>query len=193
MLTDLQQGYGESSFVTDCGSPSIYEEPIKCDGCTMCCALFCCFGLWYYRCLVCLSFVLFSSGNKDEKCFPYEKPLLLQVQAPGFHSYGSFSWVLLLITVGLCFILAVASYMKSYMKSKGEGVGRRLSYFQKKSIADSEYAIKYMGEGSVYCFFLRNNLVGWLIVLVTSGVQVMLVSSTCSLFRDFFNILGSRH
>ena len=115
MLTDLQQGYGESSFVTDCGSPSIYEEPIKCDGCTMCCALFCCFNLVYYRCLVCLSVVLFSSGNKDEQCFPYEKPLLLQIQAPGFHSYGSFSWVLLLITVGLCCILAVASYMKSYM------------------------------------------------------------------------------
>merc|ERR1712194_564478 len=66
-------------------------------------------------------------------------------------------------------------YMKSYMKSKGEGVGRRLSYFQKKSVADAEYAIKHMGEGSVYCFFLSNNLLAWLIVLVTSGVQVMLL------------------
>ena len=29
--------YGNSSFVSDCGSPSSFENPIKCDNCTMCC------------------------------------------------------------------------------------------------------------------------------------------------------------
>ena len=178
MLRNLKQRKGTSSFVTDCGSPSIYDEPIECDGCTMCCALFSCFSLMSYRCLVCSSLVLSLSGNKDEKCYPYDRPPLLTIQAPGFQTFQSFSLVLLLITLCLCCILALASYMKS----RGEGVARRLSYFHKKSIADAEYAIKCMGEGSVYSFFLSNNVLAWLIGLGTCGVQVMLVSPTSLFF-----------
>ena len=29
--------FGPSSFVADCGEPSMFEEPIMCKGCTMCC------------------------------------------------------------------------------------------------------------------------------------------------------------
>ena len=29
--------FGPSSFVADCGKPSMFEEPIMCKGCTMCC------------------------------------------------------------------------------------------------------------------------------------------------------------
>ena len=36
-LMDTQLKYGESSFVSDCGSPSAYESPLLCDECSMCC------------------------------------------------------------------------------------------------------------------------------------------------------------
>ena len=29
--------FGPSSFVADCGKPSMFEEPIICENCTMCC------------------------------------------------------------------------------------------------------------------------------------------------------------
>ncbi len=33
--------YNESSFVTDCGVPSAFEEALQCDNCTMCCKYSC--------------------------------------------------------------------------------------------------------------------------------------------------------
>ena len=29
--------HGQSTFVTDCGVPSAFDEPLKCENCTMCC------------------------------------------------------------------------------------------------------------------------------------------------------------
>merc|ERR1711957_162598 len=92
VLTDLQQGYGESSFITDCGSPAIYD-PVDCTGCTMCC-------------------------NKDGDCQPDVQPPLLRVQALGFDTYKSFCGVLFGIVFGLCFILALVSYVANLKKDR---------------------------------------------------------------------------
>ena len=42
-LTGLNEAkYKESSYVSDCGSPSYIKEPISCNACTMCCEYFSC-------------------------------------------------------------------------------------------------------------------------------------------------------
>merc|ERR1711957_284404 len=162
VLTDLQQGYGESSFITDCGSPAIYD-PVDCTGCTMCC-------------------------NKDGDCQPDVQPPLLQVQALGFDSYKSFCGVLFGIIVGLCFILALVSYVADLNKDRLQQAlltRRRSSRFLTRSSseyltemanADETYAMKHFGEGSVYSFFLGDSVCGWLVALLTVAVQVLMLT-----------------
>ncbi len=31
------RGFDESSFISDCGVPSVFDDPLICEGCTMCC------------------------------------------------------------------------------------------------------------------------------------------------------------
>ncbi|KAL7541121.1 hypothetical protein ACHAXR_011494, partial [Thalassiosira sp. AJA248-18] len=70
--------YG-SSFVSDCGEPSVFEDPIQCEGCTMCC-------------------------NSQEDCQPNEQD---QVQQE-FGTYVEFTWVYFVGIMGICCLLAVA-------------------------------------------------------------------------------------
>ena len=39
-LTLEERKYGKSTFVTDCGVPSAFEEALVCEECTMCCEYF---------------------------------------------------------------------------------------------------------------------------------------------------------
>jgi len=155
-LMDLQQGYGESSFITDCGSPATYE-PIHCTGCTICC-------------------------NKDEKCQPDEKPRLLQVQAHGFESYSHFSWVLLAVVVGSSCILALVSYVANLNKAglrsflSTRNLPTRWLSRADKMYTDEKYAMKHLGEDSVYCFFLGDSMAGWLIALANTAAQVYMIT-----------------
>lgn len=159
VLANLQPGFGESSFITDCGSPSIYI-PIKCEGCTMCC-------------------------NADKKCYPQEEPRLLQVQLPGFQSYSSFSLVLLAIMMGLCCFLVLMSYSWDFIKTSQSpqqtqfsfrGLKRLSSrYLFSQSKADEKYALEHLGKGSVYSFFLSESVVGWLIALATVFSQIVML------------------
>ena len=124
------------------------------------------------------SLLLLISGNADGNCLPQEKLNLLQ--DPAFYSV-----VLLAIMIGLCCILGLTSYgidtMKKSKKSNYRmSIARRFSLgrARQQSDADEKYAMKHLGEGSVYSFFLSESVVGWLIGLVTVTLQVCIVSNT---------------
>ena len=118
------------------------------------------------------SLLLLMSGNADGNCLPQEKPNLLQ--DPAFYSV-----VLLAIMIGLCCILGLTSYGIDTMQ-KSNRITRRFSLgrARRQSDADEKYAMKHLGEGSVYSFFLSESVVGWLIGLVTVTLQVCIVSNT---------------
>ena len=118
------------------------------------------------------SLLLLMSGNADGNCLPQEKANLLQ--NPAFYSV-----VLLAIMIGLCCILGLTSYGIDTMQ-KSNRITRRFSLgrARRQSEADEKYAMKHLGEGSVYSFFLSESVVGWLIGLVTVTLQVCIVSST---------------
>ena len=117
-------------------------------------------------------------------CYPNEKPPLLGVKAPLFKtSYTSFSFVLLLIVVGLCGLLALVIYMNGKKKNGGR-MHRSRSYHRRKTIIDEKYAMKHMGEGSVYMFFMSTRKTGWAIALVTIASQVALVRHSYALFSS---------
>ena len=136
---------------------------------------------------VCLSLVLFFTGNKDGNCQPTVQPRLLQVQALGFESYSSFCWVLLASVVGLSCILALVSYVANLNKDGlrqcllTRNLPTRWLSRADKTYTDEKYAMKHLGEGSVYCFFLRDSMAGWLVALATTAIQVFMVSH-CALF-----------
>ena len=189
-LTGLQQGYDESSFITDCGSPARYN-PINCTGCTICCE-FLCVSAWCFLAAPCLliSLILFFTGNTDGKCQPDEKPKLLQARAAGFETFASFCYVLLASVFGLSCVLALVSHVLDATNASeryGEDAStRNLNNMSTESIsrsteqlafeADEKYAMKQMlGEGSVYGFFLTDSRVAWAIALVTIALQILMV------------------
>ena len=129
------------------------------------------------------SLLLLISGNADGNCLPQEELSLLQ--DPAFYSV-----VLLAIMIGLCCILGLTSYGIDTMKKSNYrmsisrrfslGFSRRFSLgrARRQSDVDEKYAMKHLGEGSVYSFFLSESVVGWLIGLVTVTLQVCIVSNT---------------
>lgn len=131
---------------------------------------------------VCLSLVLFFTGNKDGNCQPTVQPRLLQVQALGFESYSSFCWVLLASVVGLSCILALVSHIENVNKHglrrllATRNVSTRWLSRADKTYTDEKYAMKHLGEGSVYYFFLKDSMAGLLIALANTAAQVYMVS-----------------
>ncbi|KAK1733561.1 leucine-rich repeat protein [Skeletonema marinoi] len=83
--------HGQSTFVTDCGVPSAFDEALECDNCTMCC-------------------------NINEGCHPQEKT---KVQKLGLKGYGSAAAALLTFFVALCFMVAFLLYISARRKNIG--------------------------------------------------------------------------
>ncbi|EJK49650.1 hypothetical protein THAOC_31450 [Thalassiosira oceanica] len=142
--------YEESSFVTDCGSPSLFGDdpgPVTCASCTMCC-------------------------NEFEECYPAKTNGFLE-----WKNYKDFGWILLACVVASLCLLNGVSALWDYSKNRGKGTVRRRSsrYIRQKSEADEKYAIKSMGEGSVYSFFLHDDKLAWSISLVTLALQFWLL------------------
>jgi hypothetical protein len=103
MPTVNVQGLTEvSSFITDCGVPSDFDEPLSCPNCTMCC-------------------------NSAGECESTALPKLLQVNEYGFHSYAEFTLVFLLSLTGIvCLVVSLSSLHDSLQKPST----RRLSIIQ---------------------------------------------------------------
>ena len=75
-----------SSFITDCGLPTDFDEPLLCEECTMCC-------------------------NSDGNCHSTERHNLEEIELAGFESYAHFIWVFLLILLGYVCSIALASFI----------------------------------------------------------------------------------
>jgi len=75
-----------SSFITDCGLPTDFDEPLLCEQCTMCC-------------------------NSDGDCHSTERPNLEEIELAGFESYAHFIWVFLLFLSGYVFLIVLASFV----------------------------------------------------------------------------------
>ncbi|KAL7527626.1 hypothetical protein ACHAXR_002053, partial [Thalassiosira sp. AJA248-18] len=67
------------SFISDCGEPSDFEDPVKCERCTMCC-------------------------NSQEDCQPTKQDQIQQE----FGTYVEFTWVYFVGIMGICCLLALA-------------------------------------------------------------------------------------
>jgi len=80
------KGQEDSSFITDCGVPTDFDEPLLCTECTMCC-------------------------NSAGDCHSTERPRLEQFEAKGFDSYAEFIWVFLLLLICYVSLIAIASYI----------------------------------------------------------------------------------
>ena len=93
------------------------------------------------------------------------------------------------IVVGSSCILCLTSYAVNVNKDRLRqalstwNISTRFLSRANKTQSDIEYALKHLGEGSVYSFFLGNSVVGWLIALITTATQVFMVSH-CALFHD---------
>ncbi|EJK57793.1 hypothetical protein THAOC_22130, partial [Thalassiosira oceanica] len=138
--------FEESSYVTDCGSPSLFGNdpgPVNCTSCTMCC-------------------------NEFEECYPAKKNAFLE-----WKDYEDFGWILLACVIAyLCLLNGVSALWDYRKKRMQRRITRRSSrYIRQKSAADEKYAIQSMGEGSVYSFFLHDNKLAWSIALVTVAIQ----------------------
>merc|ERR1712203_178586 len=83
----------------------------------------------------------------------------------------------------MCLILVLASYMNDVAKHSKEYAAnemrtraeRRTSFSRMKSMFDKKYALEQMGEGSVYSFFVHQNVLGWFIGLLTCVAQIWML------------------
>ncbi|KAL7552708.1 hypothetical protein ACHAWF_015942 [Thalassiosira exigua] len=141
---------GDYSYITDCGVPSAFETPFWCEDCTMCC-------------------------NMEENCYPTTETdvqKLSEVFPRGFTTYMSFTWVFFLCVCAFCCVVALISFVYDRCKSKSRrelGAQRQLSWLFRR---DSAFAIKNIGEDSVYQFFLTTNRAGWVYALAVLGSQL---------------------
>lgn len=82
-----------SSFITDCGVPSDFDNPFGCDDCTMCC-------------------------NSAGKCETTALPKLLQDDEFGFRTYAEFTWVFLLSLTGFACLVILLTTLYDNMVPK---------------------------------------------------------------------------
>ncbi|KAL7523831.1 hypothetical protein ACHAXR_000354, partial [Thalassiosira sp. AJA248-18] len=99
-VTPKNDSLSGSSFISDCGEPSAFEDPVKCVGCTMCC-------------------------NSQEDCQPTEQDQIQQE----FGTYVEFTWVYFVSIMGIFCLLAVALrlYNQSYVRRQSAITPRRQS------------------------------------------------------------------
>lgn len=136
-----------SSFVTDCGNPSEFEESLACDECTMCC-------------------------NALDECYPQEET---EVQEWGFADYMTFAGFLMGILFAACCAVALISF--AYDKYQNRNMTRTLKRQKSilSLDRDEKYAVETIGHDTVYQFLLGTSLVGWIICLATMASQIWML------------------
>ena len=171
--------YGSSSFVSDCGNPSDFEESLNCTECTMCCEYY--YQIIIYidvnislhlkaRILLSLTLLRFLSGNAQGDCYRNED----NFENVGFiGNYQQFTGLFFLCLFIACCAAALTLYIKDKYKNRALPTSsiRRPSL----SIRDQIYAWNVIGDDSVYQFMLGKSWMGWAIALVTMGLQIWLL------------------
>jgi hypothetical protein len=141
---------GTSSFISDCGVPSVFDEPLVCPNCTMCC-------------------------NAMDECQPTAKNKLLQIDLGGFESYSSFSWVLLLCLAGiLCLVVILSSLYDRRSEKSMQTMTQSLRRLAKIE-SDTKYALEHIGDDLVYSFFLTRSWLAWGVALFVVGIQMAML------------------
>jgi len=149
-----------SSFITDCGVPTDFDEPLLCEECTMCC-------------------------NSAGDCHSTEPAKLAQVQAKGFDSYAQFIWVFLLLLLGYVFLVVIASFYYDRFVYKAPP---RSDTERSTIIEDKKYALETIGSDSVYSFYMSKNWHAWGLDLAVLAVQIAaLVMFVQAAVKDFSN------
>lgn len=105
-----------SSYISDCGSPSAFQEsPLICEQCTICC-------------------------NFDGDCFSNEST---GIQQSGFANYMEFSWVYFVGVICCCVLLALLSYLQnlrnSALTTRSKAKTERDRKYALETIGDSVY------------------------------------------------------
>ena len=135
--------HNASSFVTDCGLPTQFDDPLECLDCTMCC-------------------------NQHADCHVTE-PETIIFELTGYQSYLHFTWVFFLILVGLVSLIYIGSMLYDRKKKR---IGLRESTVRLEVDKDKHYALETIGADSVYSFFLTTSGLGWGIALAVTALQV---------------------
>jgi hypothetical protein len=166
--------HGESTFVTDCGVPSDFDEALDCKNCTMCCECFCpCLPLCvnsFYDLLI----IMYprTSGNANDDCYPRDDT---KVTKSGFKNYGAFSGILAAFFFFFCCIVTLILNVIDKRRHGGADL-RRGSMAMRTRLNDDKYALSAIGKDSVYKYFVGDNVFGWLAALTTIGTQIWILT-----------------
>lgn len=133
-----------SSYVTDCGYPSDFETALKCTECTMCC-------------------------NVHGDCYPQE---MSNIQMVGFASYVQLSGAIFGCLIGFSCLLALAVFIYTTYKNSHVSVGLSGLSRALMSAKEEAFALKIIGEDSVYKFILSRSIFGWFLVFTVAFAQI---------------------
>jgi len=171
IIPRLNSIHGQSTFVTDCGVPSAFDEALQCENCTMCCK--------YYRLLLLFSIQLLGNlssifidimiGNAHDDCYPQVET---KVQTVGLEDYGKFAVLLFACFVVFCCITALLLFIVDRRKNHGITLSTAMETRIKE---DDMYALSKIGKDSVYSYFVTDKVFGWLAALATLSIQVVIL------------------
>ena len=171
-----------SSFVFDCGLPSIFTKPLICEGCTFCCEISKARVISYHFQTHPLYLFLTALGNNANECYRMEqKDVLLS----GFTDYKHMALVYFLSIMCCCIVLYYASFC--YKKCKditppdasepqdsSAATNANLSQEELDKMTEEidQSALEMMGEDSVYRFILETSYLGWGVALTMLAIQL---------------------
>mmetsp|Transcript_33748 Transcript_33748/g.62023 ORF Transcript_33748/g.62023 Transcript_33748/m.62023 type:complete len:561 (+) Transcript_33748:658-2340(+) len=150
---DTQFMNEQSSFITDCGVPTDFEDSLICTECTVCC-------------------------NVNGDCHINKQTLIVRA---GFNSFVHFLWAFSLWSFISYGLLVVLSSLYDRTKSRSTAVRQSLrnlqrTLSQRTTISrDKKYALDTIGKDSVYSFFLSTSVQAWIIVFIVLGVQMWML------------------
>jgi hypothetical protein len=155
--------YGRSTFVADCGVPSAFDEPLRCQNCTMCCKCHSTVAHLDRFAPQHLSPTLIGNtiGNANDDCYPQEKT---QVAKWGLN-YGTFAAICFACFIALCCMVAIFLYLFSKRMNLRNPLSPRMEAWQE------DIALTKICSDSVYSYFVSHNNCGRLIAFVTLGIQ----------------------
>eukprot|EP00984_Skeletonema_dohrnii_P014355 scaffold6017_cov77-Skeletonema_dohrnii-CCMP3373.AAC.2 len=156
----------KSTFVTDCGVPSAFDETPECKDCTMCCEYY----YYYYS-----NVVQFASSAPQ-----YLSSSFIDITC------SQFAAVFFACFIVLCCVVVLFIYFDGKRKNRGYALTM-------SAAAADKYALSKIGKESVYSYFVTEKPIGWLAASATLGIQVgflafFVVASEANLQKDTIDI-----
>ena len=136
---------------------------------------------------------MFPPGNSQEDCYPNVVET----------NYALFTGVFVLCLFIACCVVALTLYI--WDKYKNRALPSASIRRPSQSRRDQTYALDAVGADSVYQFLLGKSYLGWVIALVTMGLQIWMLfvfvnvsgylsqHLSCSFLSNFFSNLNLIH